>query len=132
MTTDQIALNGAAIINGYLVPPAEVRVLFALISLNEPAIVAQVARQATAFDPAQPMSDPSVASLMTRLSKRDGLVTREKKKVDVNAPGIGVVGQVTRVLWTPSERAVTFFNSVSAQQRDKVVPALAQSHPPAP
>ncbi len=84
-----LARNGAAIIGGMMVPPAEVKVLRALLALNRPATVPELA--ATVKDS---FSDVSLYALLGRLNGRRLLVERSEVKVDV------LGSQVRRVVWS--------------------------------
>ncbi|NRF66317.1 hypothetical protein HLB44_04905 [Aquincola sp. S2] len=89
----------AAIIDGVLVPPAEVKALRALVHLRRPATVPEIARSMN-----DELSDASLYTLLGRLAGQRGLVTREEATVDVQGTAL------RRVLWRPHPASVRHFS----------------------
>ena len=89
----------AAIIEGVLVPAAEVKALRALVHLGQPATVPEIARSMN-----DELSDASLYTLLGRLAEQRGLVTREVVIVNVHGSAL------RRVVWRPHPASVRYFN----------------------
>lgn len=92
------ATNGAAIINGKIVPASEVLVLRTLVQMNRPATVPEIALAMN-----EVLSDASLYSLLGRLREKRALVMREEAMLDVRGR------PVRRVQWTAHQAATAFF-----------------------
>lgn len=92
------ARNGSAIIDGHVVPPAEVRVLRTLVQLARPAIVPEIA-----IAMHEKFSDASLYTLLGRLAEKRGLASREEATLEVFGR------PVRRVRWTARQAAIAFF-----------------------
>jgi predicted transcriptional regulator len=89
----------AAIVDGVLVPPAEVEVLRTLVAFGRPASVPELAKSV----PKERISDATFYSLLGRLAERRGLVTREERITWVEGSAF------KRVFWTPNQASVSHF-----------------------
>ena len=107
------ASNGAAIINGEMVPASEVKVLRTLVGLGRPATVPEIAN---AMD--DEMSDASLYSLLSRLDQKRRLVARQVVAVNVQGTDL------RRVVWTSHQEAASFFEAdASIDFRTRAQPA---------
>jgi hypothetical protein len=88
------AQNGAAIIDGMIVPPAEVKVLKAVVEMGRPATVPELA---TALD--DQFSDASLYTLLGRLADKRRLVARQDLLVEVHGT------KLRRVVWSAHQAA---------------------------
>jgi hypothetical protein len=92
------AQNGAAIIGAVVVPASEVKVLRALVELNRPATVPEIATHMK-----DEMSDASLYSLLSRLEGKRRLVYRQVVEVELHGT------RIRRVTWSPTREATSFF-----------------------
>ncbi len=92
------AKNGAAIINGEMVPATEVSVLKTLVNIERPATVPEIAMAMN-----EVLSDASLYTLLGRLKEKRGLVNREEAMLEV-------LGRpVRRIRWAANQSAREFF-----------------------
>jgi hypothetical protein len=98
-----IADNGAAIIDGEVVPAREVEILRALAVIGTPATVGAILVQS-----GQSMSYQTAYSLLRRLNKERGLVTREMVHIQDH------LCLKRCVLWSASATAKKFFRDMSS------------------
>ncbi|MDD5377338.1 MAG: hypothetical protein PHH16_04465 [Candidatus Gracilibacteria bacterium] len=97
--------DGRAIINGHVVPCAEIKVLRILVQLNGGAIVPTIALRMD-----KEFSDASLYTLLMRLSNRE-LVIREEVFPEVAGR------PVRRVKWTACEEVIDFFVNSTEQSK---------------
>jgi len=95
-----IAKNGAAIIGDVMVPASEVRVLRALVELNRPATVPEIATHMN-----DEISDASLYSLLGRLDQKRRLVARQVVEFDVQGT------RLRRVMWTAHQVATSLLET---------------------
>lgn len=84
-----IAKNGKAIVNGLVIPRAEMLVLTTLMQSSVPLAALEIVNQLDEL-----MSIAAVYTLLKRLDTRGGLVTRKNVTILVHGT------KVERVLWT--------------------------------
>jgi predicted transcriptional regulator len=83
------ARNGAAIIEGVVVPKTEMKVLETLNNLGKPVSVPEIAAALK-----DELSDASIYTLLARLKKRGRLVERQEVAIEVHGT------MLRRVLWS--------------------------------
>lgn len=109
------AKNGAAIIGAVVVPASEVKVLRALVELNRPATVPEIATHMK-----DEMSDASLYSLLNRLEDKRRLVSRRGVEFELHGT------RIRRVTWSAAQEATSFFlkecqiDSQSQQERTPI------------
>ena len=102
------AKNGAALIGDVVVPPSEVKVLRALVGLDRPATVPEIAKAME-----EEFSDASLYSLLGRLSEKRRLVDREEV-------GVVVMGTtLRRVTWLAGPAATFTLKEELANKSNK-------------
>lgn len=100
------AKNGAAIIDGNVVPPTEVLVLRTLVTFAKSATVPEIALAMN-----ERVSDASLYTLLKRLAHRQ-LVTRKETII----PPTQTRGRSSsRVFWSPSQATREFFENESSE-----------------
>ncbi len=111
-----IAKTKAAIIDGVLVPAAEVSALKALVLMDRPATVPELARSMN-----DKMSDASLYSLLGRLAEQRGLVSREERLIEVHG------SRLKRIFWRPNQASISYFggseNTDATREKESATPA---------